>query len=159
MWIRSIVIALFLLAAYWLSSRFGALRLCFYPTLGAFGYFMISRSLSGKDAATIVAGAVTASAAGSALHAWSPGPAAFLATCLLTMGLIRLIRIHAAPIMAVSLIPFFTPIPAVWTLPVCVLGSLCGLIVALAAAQALESAWTSLRAKAKRDVVYVAEVE
>lgn len=98
MWIKSIVLCCYLLAAYWLSSHFGILKMCFYPTLGAFGYFFISRSLTRGESVKVTAGAVVASAAGSVLHALHPGSATFLLTCAAAIGIIRLIRIPAAPI-------------------------------------------------------------
>ncbi|RKN85895.1 hypothetical protein [Paenibacillus ginsengarvi] len=149
MWIKSTILICYLLAAYWLSSHFGILKMCFYPTLGAFGYFFISRSLNRSEALKVIAAAVTASATGSVLHALSPGAVAFVLTCIVTICLIQLIRIHAAPILAVAFIPFFAPLPAIWTLPVFVCGSLLGLLVALGLSQALEAGWASLYTRTK----------
>ncbi|MDF2719867.1 MAG: hypothetical protein K0R28_6792 [Paenibacillus sp.] len=151
MWIKSAVICCYLLVAYWLSSHFGILKMCFYPTLGAFSYFFISRSLSKHESAKVVTAAVAASAAGSLLHAVSPGPLAFLLTCILTIAAIQLIRIQAAPILAVSLIPFFAPLPAVWTLPVFVCASLMGLLAALQISRGLEAVWASVRIGTKAE--------
>lgn len=149
MWIKSAVICGYLLAAYSLSSHFGMLKMCFYPTLGAFGYFFISRSLNRQQSAKVVATAVAASAVGSVLHAVASEPLAFLLTCFLTIGAIQLIRIPAAPILAIALIPFFAPLPAVWTLPVFVCGSLVGLLAALKVAYALEAGWALVRTGTK----------
>ncbi|MEF3302409.1 hypothetical protein [Paenibacillus sp. GYB003] len=149
MWIKSTVLCCYLLAAYSLSSHFGVLKMCFYPTLGAFGYFFISRSLKPGESAKVVAAAVAASAAGSVLHALHPGPLAFLLTCAAAIGSIRLIRIQAAPIVAVAFIPFFAPLPNVWTLPVFVCGSLVGLLAALKLSQGLEACWAALKPRSK----------
>lgn len=151
MWIKSAVICSYLLVAYWLSSHFGILKMCFYPTLGAFSYFFISRSLNKNEASKVVAAAVAASAAGSVFHLLSPGPLAFLLTCILTIAIIQFIKIQAAPILAVALIPFFAPLPAVWTLPVFVCGSLIGLLAALKVSNGLETIWAMVRAGAKAE--------
>lgn len=149
MWIKSTVICFYLLAAYWCSSHFGILKMCFYPTLGAFSYFLISRSLKTAEIAKVIAGAVAASTAGSVLHALNPGAVTFFITCAITIGLIQLTRIQAAPVLAVSLIPFFTPLPNVWTLPVFVCATLVSLLVAVKAASGLEALWAAAKAGTK----------
>ncbi|GAA3410423.1 hypothetical protein ACFFNY_21755 [Paenibacillus hodogayensis] len=149
MWIKSSVICGYLLVAYWLSSHFGLLKMCFYPSLGAFSYFFISRNLQKTETVKLVGAAIAVAAAGSALNALHPSSVAFLLTCIMALGIIHFIRIQAAPLLAVALIPFFAPLPHLWTLPVFVGMSLLGLLAALQLSRGLEAVWAAARPEAK----------
>jgi hypothetical protein len=140
---------MYLAAAYSLSSHFGMLKMCFYPTLGAFSYFFISRSLSTTDFGKIIVGAFLAASTGSALHALNPGAITFFLTCASTIGLIQLIRIPIAPLLAVSLIPFFTDLPNIWTLPLFVSVTLVGLCAAVKLSDGLQALWLLAKAQTK----------
>ncbi|WP_409343490.1 hypothetical protein [Paenibacillus sp. MBLB4367] len=130
--VRSIVLCLYLALLYGLSHQMDELRMVFYPTLGAFGFLFLSRPL--KDMVKIVAGAVVAVTIGNALYALSPGMLSFFITALMAVIFIQKLRINAAPIVAVSFVPFFAHPADVLTVPLSVLGSLSGLMLTMAIA-------------------------
>ncbi|CAG7652558.1 hypothetical protein PAESOLCIP111_06568 [Paenibacillus solanacearum] len=129
--IKTVAIALYLLLIYWLSQSFPALKPLFYPTLGAFSYLFVSRIFAMKDLMRLVIGAGAASAIGSLFYMMHAGPWTFLVTCLCTIVVIRKFHFNAPPILAVSLIPFFSQPAQWWVLPLSVTASLSGLVVML----------------------------
>ncbi len=136
--IKSIIVSCYLLFAYWVSSHIPTLRMFFYPTLAAFGYFFISRTVTKKDIFKIIFAAIIASTLGSSLHFLDPGLITFFITCLLTICMIRIFKLNAAPILAVSLIPYFANLTSFWILPIAIFLSLGGLFVTLTVAQIIE---------------------
>ncbi|CAG7657411.1 HPP family protein [Paenibacillus allorhizosphaerae] len=129
--IKTVAIALYLLLIYWLSQSFPTLKPLFYPTLGAFSYLFVSRAFAMKDLMKLVAGAGAASAIGSLFYAMHAGLWTFLVACLCTILVIRKFHLNAPPILAVSLIPFFSQPTYWWVLPLSVTASLSGLLVIL----------------------------
>lgn len=128
---KTVAIALYLLLIYWLSQSFPTLKPLFYPTLGAFSYLFVSRAFAAKELMKLVAGAAAASMVGSLLFITHTGLWAFLVTCLCTILLIRRFHLNAPPILAVSLVPFFSQSIHWWVLPLSVTASLSGLVVML----------------------------
>ncbi|WP_248929218.1 hypothetical protein [Paenibacillus hamazuiensis] len=147
MFIRSVIICTYLLGAYWLSTHYSMLKLFFYPTLGAFSYFVITRQVSVTESCRLISAAVAASFIGSLLHFLYPGTLSFFITCILTLAMMQRFNIQAAPVLAVSLIAFFSNLTSFWMLPVSVLCSLSGLFMTLGLAQLAETKWVQLRKK------------
>jgi hypothetical protein len=147
--IKTVAVSGYLLAMYWLSQHLSIQEMLFYPTLGAFSYYFMCRSMRLKDSLLILFGAVLAAEAGSLLHHYVPGIMAFFLICLLTIGALKVAKMNAAPIAAIAIIPYFTDLSSVWVLPVSVFITLAGLIAVLFAAHALEAVWQGLLQKMK----------
>lgn len=77
----------------------------------------------------IIAGASIAALVGSSMYLIHSGTISFLITTGVTLVLIHLCKWNAAPILAVSIIPFFSHPTTVWMLPLAVLASLVGIMV------------------------------
>jgi hypothetical protein len=120
-----------LLLIYWVSQHLPALKMIFYPTLGAFSYLFISRTFDFKDFAKMIAGASAASLISSSLFLSMTGFLPFFTATLCTILLIRKFNLNAPPILAIALIPFFSQPTSIWSLPLAVLISLTGLLLAL----------------------------
>ncbi|MDF2658645.1 MAG: hypothetical protein K0Q94_1436 [Paenibacillus sp.] len=162
MLLRSFVICGYLAAAYWISAHYPIFKMVFYPTLGAFSYLFMQRMDQMKDIRRIIIGACISTGIGAVFYTISSGALSLLATALVTVLLIQWCKWNAAPILAVSLIPYFVRPEVVWVLPLTVLASLLCLLLPLwligklelllrKAAQARLAA-APLRAAAKQDV-------
>jgi len=147
--VRLFTICLYLTFVYWASSHISVDNVLFYPTLGAFSYFFVSRSMSKAESLKTILAAVIGVTCGSRLHMLSAGIITFLITCLIAIALLRILKIHAAPVVAVSLIPFFSKTPSFWVLPVSVLCSLSGLLLVLWGSQLVEARWITWKEKAR----------
>lgn len=113
----------------------------FYPTLGAFSFLFMHRGGHIKDIGRIIVGAIIVTI-GSLCYTISTGVVSFFATAIITLLLIQLFKWNAAPILAVSLIPYFAHPDSIWMLPLAVLISLLGLLLPLWLAGKLEQqAW------------------
>ena len=144
--VKVAVISLYLALIYWLSLHVALLQPLFFPTLGAFSYFIVTRSPSARQALWLVVGAACASLLGSAAYLWLPGLPALLATFVLTVIMIRRFHLNAPPILAIALIPFFDRPLSVWATPLTVFVALILLVAALLAVEsagraAARTAW------------------
>lgn len=127
--VRSIFICSYLVAVYWLSHHYPTMKMAFYPTLGAFCFLFMKHGGQVQHTARVIVGATVASAVGSLLYLMDSGALSFFITSLVTITLIHVCRWNAAPILSVSLIPYFTHPAAFWILPLAVLVSLSGLLL------------------------------
>ncbi|WP_158299450.1 HPP family protein [Paenibacillus antri] len=143
--VKLAVITIYLVLIYWLSSHVPMLEPLFYPTLGAFSYLLVSRTMNLKESASIMAGAVFASITGTAFFFWLPETLSLLATFVLCIIMIQRFRLNAPPILAIALIPFFEPPATPWTIPLVVFATLTALLVTLFAVERAAGAWTSLQ--------------
>ncbi|BAU27850.1 hypothetical protein DFP93_10920 [Aneurinibacillus soli] len=138
MLIKSVIICVYLLFTYWLSFRTPALHMVFYPTLAAFSFLFMSRSTDKKNVYKIVGGAILASTIGSSLYFVNSGFVSFFLTSFVIIWMIQKFNWNAAPILAVSLVPYFSKPPSVWIFPLSVSCSLLGLLVTLWVIQQVE---------------------
>ncbi|MEI7025217.1 hypothetical protein [Paenibacillus sp. y28] len=136
--LKSLIISLYLLGAYWASLQFPALHMIFFPTLGAFCYLFLTRKYDMKEVSRISVGAVVSSTFGSIMYMLDWGLPAFFVTCLMTIWMIRRWHWNAPPIVAVALIPFFSHPAPVWGFPLSVLLALAGLHVTIWLLQAAD---------------------
>lgn len=144
MFVRSLIICCYLMIAYWVSCQFPSLKMVFYPTLGAFSFLFIHRVGQIKNMGRIIIGATIAATIGSIFYTMNTGAISFFATAILTISLIHFFKWNAAPILAVSLIPYFAHPASVWILPAAVLVSLIGLLLPLWLIGKIEQlTWTS----------------
>jgi hypothetical protein len=142
MFLRSLITCSYLMAVYWASTHFPSMKMVFYPTLGAFSFLFLHRGGHIKDTGRIIVGAIIAVTIGSIFYNISTGVVSFFATAIITISLIQLFKWNAAPILAVSLIPYFAHPVSIWMLPLAVLISLIGLLLPLWLAGKLEQlAW------------------
>ncbi|WNR44916.1 HPP family protein [Paenibacillus roseipurpureus] len=119
------------MGAYWASYHFPSMKMVFYPTLGAFSFLFIHRVDNIKEVRRIIAGALIAVTMGSFLYSISTGAISFFLTALVTITLIQFFKWNAAPILAVSFIPYFAHPVSFWALPMAVFVSLLGLLVSI----------------------------
>ncbi|USB31647.1 HPP family protein [Paenibacillus sp. YPG26] len=131
MFLRSLIICSYLAIIYFASIQLPSLKMVFYPTLGAFSFLFIHRQGHIKDTGRIIIGAIVAATLGSLFYTIDSGVLSFFATAMITLSLIKLFRCNAAPILAVSLIPFFAHPVTIWMLPASVMASLAGLALTL----------------------------
>lgn len=141
MFIKLLMVCFYLTFVYWVSFQTSAFHMLFYPTLGAFSYFFISRSISNRELLKIICAAVIGVTCSSILHLLYPGIVTFFITCVVTVSMIHFLKLKAAPIVAVSLVPYFSKLSSVWIFPVSVLCSLGGLLLVLYFAQLIETTW------------------
>ncbi|MGE5703307.1 MAG: hypothetical protein ACM32O_12325 [Clostridia bacterium] len=160
---KSIIVCLYLLLAYWVSLFTPMLKMFFFPTLGAIAFFFMGRTSDFKHLITISLFTMIASIIGSVFYFFNPGSLSFFLTCLITIFMIQLWKINAAPVLAVALIPFFAHPATVWLFPLSVFGALTGLLFTLWISGKLEEQLAMLLAKAaahkNRQVEVEAEVE
>ena len=138
MFIKSTIICAYLLFTYWLSFRTPMLHMIFYPTLAAFSFLFMSRSIDEKVLYKIVGGAILSSFIGSSLYFINSGFLSFFLTSFVVIWMIQKFNWNAAPILAVSLIPYFAKPSSVWILPLSVSCSLFGLLITLWMIQEIE---------------------
>ncbi|TXK76091.1 hypothetical protein [Paenibacillus sp. N3.4] len=131
MFLRSFVICCYLMGAYWASYHFPSMKMVFYPTLGAFSFLFMHRVDQIKDVWRITIGAIIAVLLGSLLYSISHGALSFFVTALITISLIQFFKWNAAPILAVSFVPYFAHPTSFWALPAAVLISLLGLMLSV----------------------------
>lgn len=129
--VKIVISSLFLMSVYLISAKFSILHMLFYPTLGAFCFLISSRKLTCKEALSILAGATAASAIGVGMYEIYDGPVTIFIAALLVMRMIMFFKLNAPPIIAISLIPFFSHPPNPWISPVFTLVSLSGLFLTL----------------------------
>lgn len=141
---KVLVIGLYMMLIYWLSLHFAFLDTLFFPTLGAFSFLFVSRSFRYAELSKITWGAFVSSMVGTALFAVYPGSVSLLANVLITIWMINRFKWNAPPIVAVSLIPFFSQTDRLWLIPLSVCAALLGLIAFLYAAERLERRWPQL---------------
>lgn len=138
MFIKSTIICLYLLFTYWLSFRTPMLHMVFYPTLAAFSFLFISRSIDKKGLYKIIGGAILASTIGSLLYFVNASFVSFFLTAFVVIWMIQKFNWNAAPILAISLIPFFSKPSSILILPLSVSCSLLGLLITLWVIQQIE---------------------
>lgn len=126
---KSVIIGTYLCVTFWVSLHVAALSMVFYPSLGSFGFLIAYRPHEKKDLVPLAIGATVTSAVGSVLHFLAPGIIMLFVTSLITLYLMQRMNWIDAPILAVSLVPYFSHIPHIWTLPVSVLVSVIGLFI------------------------------
>ncbi|OMF37247.1 hypothetical protein BK133_06490 [Paenibacillus sp. FSL H8-0548] len=136
--IRTYAICLYIIMVYWVSLHVPYMNALFFPTLGAFSLLFISRPFEKAEVRKIAFGAILSSVIGSLFVFWSSGVLSLLFTLLIVIFLINKFKWNAPPILAVSLIPFFTQPPLLWVIPLSVCGSLLGLLMTLSAASYVE---------------------
>ncbi|MGO4545265.1 hypothetical protein AB4Z29_10725 [Paenibacillus sp. 2TAB23] len=150
--IRTYAICLYIILIYWISSHFPSMHALFFPTLGAFSLLFISRPFEKAEVRKIAFGAVVSSIVGSISVYIHPGVISLLLTLVIVISFINTFKWNAPPILAVSLIPFFTQPSLLWVIPLSVCGSLLGLLVTLSAAAFVEKKLGALSLFPKRGV-------
>jgi hypothetical protein len=141
--LRSLIIGCYLMTAYWVSYHFPVMRMVFYPTLGAFSFIFMHRVGQMKDIGRIIIGATAAVTVGCLFYSIHNGAVSFFITTMITISMVRFFKWNAAPIVAVSLIPYFAHPTDVWALPIAVLISLVGLLLLLWILERMEQ-WSLL---------------
>jgi hypothetical protein len=131
LYVKVVVVALYLAFIYWLSLHIAPLAPLFFPTLGAFSYFLITNNPTARRAVLLVAGASLASLLGAAAFLWLPEMPAILGAFILTVVLIRRFHLNAPPILAIALIPFFDRPQELWSTPMTVFVTLTILVALL----------------------------
>jgi hypothetical protein len=126
--LRSGFICCYLVTAYWFSHHYQPMKMAFYPTLGAFCFLFMNRGGHLQHTARIIFGASISAGIGSIFYLLDSGAVSFFLTTAITLTLIHVCKWNAAPIMAVSLIPFFAHPSSFWVLPLAVLLSLSALL-------------------------------
>ncbi|MBB3112231.1 Na+/phosphate symporter [Paenibacillus phyllosphaerae] len=122
---------------YWISLHLPALKMLFYPTLGAFCFLFMSRS-DYRGIGRIALGAFIASLIGTLIFSFVPGIMALFINTLLIIQLKHLLKLNAPPVLAVSFIPFFSGAAEAWHVPVLIGVSLTGLTLLLMGVDWLE---------------------
>ncbi|WP_168123129.1 hypothetical protein [Paenibacillus sp. HB172176] len=159
--LKSIAIASYIMLLYWMSLHFQDLHMIFFPTLGAFGFICITRSMSDlRWIMTISFGAMLISLISATLHMLSSGILSLMGTTLITIWFIHRFKWNAPPIVAIALIPYFSHAQQMWTIPLSVAGALLGLIAVVAALytaegirlKSLSSRWKKSSAATMADV-------
>ncbi|SDD49583.1 hypothetical protein SAMN02799630_03734 [Paenibacillus sp. UNCCL117] len=128
---KIVAIGLYIMLIYWLSMQAPLLHMLFFPTLGAFSLFFISRPLQAKETARIALGAIIASLVGTLSFTVHPGVLSLFINTLVIIWLIKRFHWNAPPILAVSFIPFFARSDIWWAVPVSVAISIVGLLATL----------------------------
>ncbi|GLX67212.1 HPP family protein [Paenibacillus glycanilyticus] len=137
--LKIIVIGLYVVLIYWLSLHFTFLDTLFFPTLGAFSFLFLTRSSTISEIGKVTLGAVISSGLGTLLHFLYPSPISLFVNVIITMWLINKFKWNAPPIVAVSLVPFFSHSPHQWAIPLSVCAALLGLMLVLYLVQVIES--------------------
>lgn len=148
--IRTYAICIYIIMIYWISLHIPYMHSLFFPTIGAFSLLFISRPFEKAEVRKIAFGAVLSSLIGSFFVNWNLGVLSLLLTLVIVISFINTFKWNAPPILAVSLIPFFTQPPLVWVTPLSVCGSLLGLLMTLSAAAYIEKRFVELPFLPKR---------
>lgn len=150
--IRTYAICLYIIMIYWISLHVPYMHTLFFPTLGAFSLLFISRPFEKAQVRKIAFGAILSSAIGSLFLFLSSGVLSLLLTLLIVIFLINKFKWNAPPILAVSLIPFFTQPTQIWVIPLSVCGSLLGLLLTLSAAAYVEKRFGAISLFSKKTI-------
>lgn len=145
MYLKSTVICLYLVLMYFISQHFPIGKLLFYPTLAAFSFFFMSRKLSKREVQNIFLATVLSSFFGELMYYVDGGILSFFVTCLGNMAMLLYFKINAAPITAISIIPFVYQPAELGTFSLSVLLSMTGLFITLQVAEKIEQFMTSRR--------------
>ena len=129
---------------YWLSLQFPYLDTLFFPTLGAFSFLFVIRSFPYLEIGKIALGAFISSVVGTLFFMIYPSAISLFANVLLTIWMIKRFKWNAPPIVAVSLIPFFSHSSNHWFIPLSVFAALLGLMLFLFIADRLDKKWADL---------------
>ncbi|MFF2480394.1 HPP family protein [Paenibacillus sp. NPDC058071] len=155
--IKTLAICTYIMVIYWFSLHFSFLDTLFFPTLGAFSFLFVSRSLRYAEIARITLGAFIMSIIGNVLFHIYPSAISVFLNVLIAFWLIRKFKWNAPPIVAVSLIPFFSHSTHLWVIPFSVTGVLLGLMLTLFIAERLESKfghlWAGKKLSSKSDSI------
>ncbi|MDF2683282.1 MAG: hypothetical protein K0R47_4472 [Brevibacillus sp.] len=150
---KMIVICIYIMLIYWLSLRVSYLDTLFFPTVGAFGFLFISRSLGFSEISKITLGAFISSAMGTLFFFIYPSPISLFINVLITMWLVTKFKWNAPPIVAVSLIPFFSHSTHHWFIPFSVCVVMLGVMLVLFVAERMERKWADLLSLPMRNKV------
>lgn len=137
--IKIVAICLYIMVIYWISLHFSFLDTLFFPTLGAFSFLFVSRSFRYKELSVITLGAFISSMLGTLLYNLYPSSISVFINVLITIWMIRKFKWNAPPIVAVSLIPFFSHSVHHWFIPFSISAVLLGLMLTLFAAERIDS--------------------
>ncbi|MFD1953217.1 HPP family protein [Paenibacillus thailandensis] len=144
--IKVVFVCTYIMLIYWLSLHVSFLDTLFFPTIGAFSFLFVSRSFRYAELGKITLGAVISSAIGTLLYSVYPSPVSLFVNVLITIWLITKFKWNAPPIVAVSLIPFFSHSSHHWIIPASVCAALLGLMLVLFAAERAERGWGNVTA-------------
>lgn len=122
---------------YFAAGHVQGLHPLFFPALGAFAYLMITRRSAWQEMLQMTAGTIICSFIGSILSLLHPNTVFLVVDALLVYWMIHRLKWNAPPIIAVSLIPFFSRSPDWWTFPVSGGAALIGLAFTLSIASVL----------------------
>ncbi len=139
--IKIIVICTYIALIYWLSLHVSFLDTLFFPTIGAFSFLFVTRSFRCAEIGKITFGAFVSSMIGTLIFWVYPSSISLFVNVLFTMWLIKRLNWNAPPIVAVSLIPFFSHSAHPWLIPVSVCMVLLGLMLFLFLAERIEKLW------------------
>lgn len=143
--IKMILIGAYIMAIYWFSLHFSFLDTLFFPTVGAFSFLFLSRSFRYTELTRITLGAFVSAVIGTMLVYIYPSAISVFINVLITMWLIKKFKWNAPPIVAVSLIPFFSHSTHLWLIPLSVSAVLLGLMLTLFVAERADSKLDSVR--------------
>lgn len=138
MYIKSTVICLYLVVMFFISQQFTMGKLLFFPTLAAFSFFFMSRTLSKREVQHIFLATILSSLFGELMYYVDGGILSFFITCLGNMGMLLYFKINAAPITAISIIPFVYNPAEIGVFSMSVFLSMVGLFITLQFAGKIE---------------------
>lgn len=142
--IKTVLICAYIMAIYWFSLHFSFLETLFFPTVGAFSFLFLSRTFQFKELTRITLGTFVSAVIGTLLVYIYPSAISVFVNVLITIWLIKRFKWNAPPIVAVSLIPFFSQSTHLWVIPLSVSVVLLGLMLTLFVAERVESKFGSL---------------
>ncbi|THF76260.1 HPP family protein [Cohnella fermenti] len=146
--VKTIAIGVYIMLIYWCSLHFSFLDTLFFPTLGAFSFLFISRSFRFAELTRITIGAFATSMIGTGLYFLYPSAISVFANVLIAIWMIKKFQWNAPPIVAVSLIPFFSHSEHHWLIPLSAVAALLGLMLTLYIAEFVDSRFGHLLASA-----------
>nr|WP_275296722.1 HPP family protein [Brevibacillus choshinensis] len=123
---------------YWLSLRIPYLDTLFFPALGAYSFLFATKSFRMTEISKIILGSFLSSALGTLFFYMYPSPISLFANALITMWMVTRFKWNAPPIVAVSLIPFFSHSPNHWFIPLSICAVMLGLMLFLVVAELIE---------------------
>ncbi|WNC15666.1 HPP family protein [Brevibacillus brevis] len=141
---KIVVACVYIMIIYWLSLHVSFLDTLFFPTLGAFSLFFISRSFPFSEISRITLGAFISSVIGTLLFFIYPSSIMIFINVLLTIWLINKFKWNAPPIVGVSLIPFFSHSSHHLYIPLSVAAGMLGLMLFLYVAGRIEQKWADV---------------
>ncbi|ANY66254.1 hypothetical protein BBD42_07075 [Paenibacillus sp. BIHB 4019] len=152
---KMLAIGVYVMLIYWLSLHFSFLDTLFFPTLGAFSFLFVSRSFRYTEISKITLGAFISSVVGTLLFFIYPSAISLFVNVLITIWMITKFKWNAPPIVAVSLIPFFSHSTHLWLIPISVCTALLGLMLILFLSDWAEKRLSPLFSLTKRNSVSV----